>query len=72
MPHSREHPVTVQEPHIAGFRQMTVADIEGAYRLLSEYLKQFDFVPMFTVEEFTHFFVPRPRVIDSYVVEVRV
>ena len=49
---------------------MSAGDIPGAYRLLTDYLKRFDFVPMFTVEEFTHFFTPRHNVIDTYVVEV--
>uniref|UniRef100_A0A183BKK9 Glycylpeptide N-tetradecanoyltransferase n=1 Tax=Globodera pallida TaxID=36090 RepID=A0A183BKK9_GLOPA len=43
--------------------------VQGAFKLLSEYLTKFDLAPVFTVEEFEHFFLPRDDVIYTYVVE---
>uniref|UniRef100_A0A914GUG8 Glycylpeptide N-tetradecanoyltransferase n=1 Tax=Globodera rostochiensis TaxID=31243 RepID=A0A914GUG8_GLORO len=43
--------------------------VQGAFKLLSEYLSKFDLAPVFTVEEFEHFFLPRDDVIYTYVVE---
>ena len=38
---------------------------------LLQYLKKFDLSPVYTEEEFQHWFIPRPGIVDSYVVEVR-
>jgi glycylpeptide N-tetradecanoyltransferase len=32
-------------------------------------LKRYDLAPVFTEDEFTHWFMPRPNIIDCYVVE---
>lgn len=37
--------------------------------LFSQYLLKFSLAPKFTLEEFTHFFLPRPNIVDSFVVE---
>uniref|UniRef100_A0A914UXR4 Glycylpeptide N-tetradecanoyltransferase n=1 Tax=Plectus sambesii TaxID=2011161 RepID=A0A914UXR4_9BILA len=58
-----------EAPKCPGFRAMAPGDVPQAYRLLVDYLKTFDLAPMFTLEEFQHFFVPRPNVVDSFVVE---
>ncbi|KAF7273790.1 glycylpeptide N-tetradecanoyltransferase 1-like [Rhynchophorus ferrugineus] len=52
-----------------GFRKMRPGDIDGAHKLLIEYLSRFDLAPYFTKEDFIHWFVPRPNIIDSFVVE---
>lgn len=39
-------------------------------RLLSyKYLQKFDLAPMYTEEEFKHWFLPRENIVDSFVVE---
>jgi len=57
------------ETKTTGIRAMTEADRPQAYRLLSEYLSKFSLAPVYTAEEFQHWFTPRVDVIDSYVVE---
>lgn len=57
------------ETKVNGIRAMTDADRPQAYRLLSEYLSKFSLAPVYTAEEFQHWFSPRVDVIDSYVVE---
>lgn len=52
-----------------GFRKMVAADCPQAFRLLYEYLKNFDLSPVYTLEEFKHWFLPRDNVVDSFVVE---
>lgn len=56
-------------PKVPGFRMMTLADVPKAYQLVTEYLKKFSLVPVFNEEEFCHWFIPRPGIVDSYVVE---
>jgi len=57
------------EPQIKGIRPMTVQDSSAVYKLLTTYLNKFKIAPVFSEEEITHFLVPRPNVIYSYVVE---
>lgn len=45
--------------------------MESAHKLLFEYLKKFDLVPIFELDDFRHFFTPREDVLYCYVVEVR-
>ncbi|XP_046979481.1 glycylpeptide N-tetradecanoyltransferase 2-like [Schistocerca americana] len=52
-----------------GFRQLTAADSSSAHILLNQYLSRFELAPVFSHEEFCHWFLPRPGVIDSFVVE---
>jgi glycylpeptide N-tetradecanoyltransferase len=56
-------------PKTTGFRLMTHVDVPQAFRLVSEYLKKFSLVPVFTEDEFCHWFIPRQGIVDSYVVE---
>lgn len=56
-------------PKTPGFRPFTPADVKESFALLSGYLLRFDLAPMFSEEEFRHWFIPRPGIIDSYVVE---
>jgi glycylpeptide N-tetradecanoyltransferase len=47
--------------------KMESKHIPSAFKLLTEYLTKFDFVPILTEEEFRHFLLPREDVIYSYV-----
>lgn len=57
------------EPKTSGFRVMKKSDIQNVYTLLKQYLDTFDLAPVFSLEEFTHWFSPQPGIVDSYVVE---
>ncbi|XP_014246827.1 glycylpeptide N-tetradecanoyltransferase 1 [Cimex lectularius] len=59
-------PETTKTP---GFRKLTVADLPKARKLLSDYLYKFDLTPIFSEEEFRHWFLPQPDIIDAFVVE---
>jgi len=50
-------------------RPMIKADIPQAQELLAKYLQKFKLRPEFTVDDFEHWFLPRPGIIDSFVVE---
>lgn len=42
----------------------------GAYNfMVFQYLRKFDLSPEFSVEDFVHWFMPRPDIVDSFVVE---
>ncbi|XP_057651343.1 glycylpeptide N-tetradecanoyltransferase [Diorhabda carinulata] len=57
------------KPKTPGFRKMTPNDVPQAHKLLEEYLSRFDLAPNFNEEDFTHWFLPRTNIIDSFVVE---
>merc|ERR1712048_675736 len=57
------------KPSIPGLRPMERKDCTKAWKLLSEYLKKFNLAPVYSEEEFVHWFLPREGVIYSYVVE---
>ncbi|KAK8729301.1 hypothetical protein OTU49_008752, partial [Cherax quadricarinatus] len=52
-----------------GFRRLKLEDIDGCHKLLEEYLNKFDLAPVFSKEEFIHWFLPQDKIIDSYVVK---
>ncbi|XP_025093637.1 glycylpeptide N-tetradecanoyltransferase 1-like isoform X3 [Pomacea canaliculata] len=56
-------------PRTPGFRRFTPADVADAYKLLAQYMQKFDLAPVFSKEEFRHWFIPRENIVDSYVVE---
>ncbi|KAJ8917261.1 hypothetical protein NQ315_002278 [Exocentrus adspersus] len=56
-------------PKTLGYRKMTPADVPRAHKLLVQYLSRFDLAPLFSEEDFVHWFTPRPNIIDSFVVE---
>ncbi|EYC28441.1 hypothetical protein Y032_0007g3225 [Ancylostoma ceylanicum] len=56
-------------PVTAGLRPLEKKDISSAWKLLSEYLKQFSLAPVFTKKEFEHIFTPIDDVVYTYVVE---
>ncbi|XP_026473271.1 glycylpeptide N-tetradecanoyltransferase [Ctenocephalides felis] len=55
-------------PKIGGFRKITQDDMPAAHQLLDNYLKQFELVPIFSEEEFRHWFSPQNGIIDTFVV----
>ena len=61
-------PASTQLP---GIRIMEDKDCASVHRLLNEYLFKFKIAPTFTEGEVRHFLLPRPMVLNSYVVEVR-
>ncbi|XP_064613857.1 glycylpeptide N-tetradecanoyltransferase 2-like isoform X2 [Liolophura sinensis] len=56
-------------PKCGGFRPLTAIDVPEAFMLISKYMSRFDLAPVFTEEEFRHWFLTRPGIIDSFVVE---
>lgn len=58
-------------PKTPGFRQFTPADVSEAYKILNKYLNSLDLAPVFSIEEFKHWFIPRKGIVDSYVVETQ-
>lgn len=37
--------------------------------VMFQYLKKFDLIPVFSEEEFKHWFLPQPGIVDAYIVE---
>lgn len=58
-----------EETKSPGLRILEEKDIPQCHKLLTEYLKQFKLSPVFTVDEFRHWFLPREGIIETYVVE---
>ena len=54
---------------LAGFRPMQPEDVDQVFKLLTDYLTKFDLVPIYSREEFVHWFTPQPDVVNSFVVE---
>ena len=52
-----------------GFRRLKPQDVDSCHQLLESYLKRFDLAPVFSREQFVHWFLPQDKIIDSYVVE---
>uniref|UniRef100_A0A0M3ICR2 Glycylpeptide N-tetradecanoyltransferase n=1 Tax=Ascaris lumbricoides TaxID=6252 RepID=A0A0M3ICR2_ASCLU len=57
-----------EAPKTPGLVALQKCDIDGAFKLLTEYLKKFALVPEFTRDDFEHFFTPKADVIYTYVV----
>ena len=57
------------EPLTPGYRKVTAKDIPACQKLLQNYLEQFNLRPVFSLEEFSHWFLPKDDIVDSYVVE---
>lgn len=57
------------ETKCQGLRQMTKKDIPSAHKLLSDYLPKFKVSPIFSKEEFKHWFFPRKTIVETYVLE---
>lgn len=56
-------------PKTPGFRKLTAKDVPAAQQLLQRYLATYKLRPVFSEEEFTHWFLPQTGIIDSFVVE---
>ncbi|KAJ6637006.1 Glycylpeptide N-tetradecanoyltransferase [Pseudolycoriella hygida] len=56
-------------PRTPGFRAMVESDVLSAHLLLAAYLRKFSLKPVFSIEEFKHWFLPQNGIIYSYVVE---
>uniref|UniRef100_A0AAY4CM71 Glycylpeptide N-tetradecanoyltransferase n=1 Tax=Denticeps clupeoides TaxID=299321 RepID=A0AAY4CM71_9TELE len=58
-----------EAPKAGGLRPMTKKDVPAVHRLLLEYLKQFNLVPVMSREEVEHWLLPQENIIDTYLVE---
>ncbi|KOX79589.1 Glycylpeptide N-tetradecanoyltransferase 1, partial [Melipona quadrifasciata] len=54
---------------VPGFRKLVEADIPQAHKILTDYLEKFDLAPIFSIEEFRHWFLPQNEIINTFVVE---
>jgi len=59
------------KPHLPGLRQMQPKDVEQVHALLTKHLAQFKLYVQFEPEDVAHWVLPRPNVVDSYVVVAR-
>lgn len=59
-----------EETSLAGFRELEAKDLPICRKLLLQYLAQHSkLYPVFSAEEFEHWFLPREDVVHSFVVE---
>ena len=56
-------------PLTPGLRPMEAKDVDEVHKLLNTYLENFKLKVLFTKDEVAHWLLPRPGVIDSFVVE---
>ncbi|GFO46427.1 glycylpeptide n-tetradecanoyltransferase [Plakobranchus ocellatus] len=56
-------------PKTPGFRELTQNDVPEAYKLLSEFMQRYKLAPIFSEEDFRHWFITREGIIHSFVVE---
>ncbi|XP_063362867.1 glycylpeptide N-tetradecanoyltransferase-like [Cydia amplana] len=56
-------------PKTPGFRKLELQDCGKTFLLLKNYLSKFDLTPIFNEDVFQHWFMPKPDIIDSFVVE---
>lgn len=54
---------------VPGYRKLIASDVPQAQKLLNKYLEKFDLSPVFTEDEFRHWFLPHDGIINSFVVE---
>ncbi|XP_030829999.1 glycylpeptide N-tetradecanoyltransferase 2 [Strongylocentrotus purpuratus] len=59
-----------EETKTPGLRPIQPQDMEKCHKLLSDYLDKFKLAPVFDLEEFKHWFTPRPNIVSAYVAEV--
>jgi len=55
-----------KEPVTQGFRAMREEDVEGAWKLVINHLKNFKVYPDLTMDEFRHWMLPKSGVVNSY------
>ncbi|XP_041478649.1 glycylpeptide N-tetradecanoyltransferase 2-like [Lytechinus variegatus] len=59
-----------EETKTPGLRPIQPKDMKKCHKLLSDYLNKFKLAPVFDLEEFKHWFTPRPNIVSAYVAEV--
>jgi glycylpeptide N-tetradecanoyltransferase len=59
------------ETCIEGLRKMEIKDCVIVHKLVNQYLEKFRVHPILSLEEVKHWFIPREKVVYSYVVEDR-
>jgi len=57
------------EPQLPGIRVLTKKDVPAACKLLGKHLKKYQLAANFDDAEFEHWFLERPGVVHSYVIE---
>lgn len=57
-----------EEPALPGIRAMLPKDVPSVTRILNEYLAKFNLKMVFDEHEVAHWILPKPGVVDSYVV----
>ncbi|TPP67105.1 Glycylpeptide N-tetradecanoyltransferase [Fasciola gigantica] len=58
-----------ESPVVKGFRQMTKGDVPRAWEIVTKFLLQFKLHPVFSKEDFEHYFVPQDDIVNSFVVQ---
>ena len=58
-----------KETNLEGLRKMEKKDVKDVYVILNNYLSKFKIRPIYSEEEVEHWFVPRNKIVYSYVVE---
>ena len=48
---------------------MDEKDVKKIHKMINDYLEKFDLAPYYSIEEISHWFLPRPLVVDSFVVD---
>uniref|UniRef100_A0A1A9ZDY8 Glycylpeptide N-tetradecanoyltransferase n=1 Tax=Glossina pallidipes TaxID=7398 RepID=A0A1A9ZDY8_GLOPL len=57
------------QPKTKGYRRIESKDMDKAHKLLDEHLKRFSLCPVFSKDEFRHWFTPKEGIIDCFIVE---
>ena len=58
-----------KQPRLPGWREMTPEDVPVVTAKLNEDLKKYKVAQVFSEEEVAHWFLPRPGIVGSYVIE---
>lgn len=58
-----------KETSLEGLRVMEKKDVDSVYEIMEKYLSKFDVRPYYSKEEVRHWFVPRDKIVYSFVVE---
>jgi len=58
-----------EKPLCQGIRPCEKRDVPSATKLLNSYLKKFALKAIFEAAEFEHWFMPRPGIVNTYVIE---
>ena len=57
------------EVTIPGLREMKKSDCESVFKIINKYLEKFKVHPFYSLDECAHWFLPREKVVYSYVIE---